>query len=187
MFCPHCGQQQVSDVVRFCSRCGFLLEGINQVLALGGNLPTRVIQPDAGQMSPRRKGVRQGAMLMLSTLLAVPIIAILGVTFLPHPEVVVPIAALLCFVGGLLRILYALLLEENTPQIVPVQETSDSASQMAQIGPGLRGTALPPPPANAALGWRPRADTAEFTQPPSVTENTTRLLGRDEPKDVEPQ
>jgi hypothetical protein len=187
MFCPQCGQQQVSEMVRFCSRCGFLLEGVSQVLALGGNLPARLVQPGGGQISPRRKGVKQGAMLMLSTILVVPIIAILGVSFLPHPEVVVPIAALLCFVGGLLRILYALLLEDNTPQVEATQETAYSAPHMAQVGPGFRGSTLPPAAANPPLGFRARPDTAEFAQPPSVTENTTRLLGRDEPKEAEPQ
>ena len=28
MFCPQCGQQQVSDVTRYCSRCGFPLDGV---------------------------------------------------------------------------------------------------------------------------------------------------------------
>ncbi|HAF15758.1 MAG TPA: zinc ribbon domain-containing protein, partial [Blastocatellia bacterium] len=36
MYCPKCGQQQASDAVRFCSRCGFLLEGTAAVLATGG-------------------------------------------------------------------------------------------------------------------------------------------------------
>jgi hypothetical protein len=124
-------------------------------------------------------------MLMLSTILVVPIVSILSVFFLPHPEVVIPIAALLCFAGGLLRILYALLLEENNPQSATTEDTAVPWPQAAQLGPRDRGHALPEPPAKPGLGWRPRVDTAEFAQPPSVTENTTRLLAREEPKDAE--
>lgn len=105
MYCPQCGQQQVSDAVRFCSRCGFLLEGVTVVIASGGIIPARYIQPQNQQLSPRSKGVRQGAMLMLSTLLIVPLISIISVFFLGNPEVIIPITAILCFGGGLLRIL----------------------------------------------------------------------------------
>ena len=83
MYCPQCGQQQVSDVTRFCSRCGFPLDGAAAVLASGGALPTGY-QPGYQQMSPRSKGIRQGALLMLSTLLIVPLVAIVSaVAILP--------------------------------------------------------------------------------------------------------
>jgi hypothetical protein len=28
MFCPHCGQEQISEEIRFCPRCGFLLADV---------------------------------------------------------------------------------------------------------------------------------------------------------------
>src|SRR5882724_6128237 len=108
MYCPQCGQQQVSDATRYCSRCGFLLDGVVAVLASGGAVPTRYLQPVSRKLSPRSKGVRQGAMLMLSTILIVPLIAIISVFILGSPEVIVPLFAISLFVGGLLRILYAL-------------------------------------------------------------------------------
>ncbi|MDQ6653227.1 MAG: zinc ribbon domain-containing protein, partial [Acidobacteriota bacterium] len=117
MYCPQCGQQQVSDAIRFCSKCGFLLEGVTVVLASGGMLPARYVQPGNQQLSPRSKGVRQGAMLMLSTLLLVPLVSIITVNFLGNPEVIIPITAIFCFVGGLLRILYAVLMEDAVAQM----------------------------------------------------------------------
>src|SRR6185295_9217018 len=109
MFCPQCGQQQVSDMTRFCSRCGFLLEGTTAVLASGGAAPVRYVQPQPGfkQLSPRSKGVRQGAILMLSTILIVPLVTIISIFILGYPEVIVPLSAILLFVGGLFRIIYA--------------------------------------------------------------------------------
>ena len=180
MYCPQCGQQQVSDTVRFCSRCGFLLEGVNVVLSSGGQIPTRFMPPPTNApLSPRSKGVRQGAMLMLSTLLVVPLIAIITVNLLePIAHIVVPMAALFCFVGGLLRILYALLMEDSVPQYDSVNRANQGPSQLENPA----RNALPPASANLANNWRPRPNTAEIYQPPSVTENTTRLLDKEDPK-----
>src|SRR5437867_543502 len=108
MYCPQCGQQQVSDITRYCSRCGFLLDGVAAVLSSGGALPTLYVQPGNKKLSPRSKGIRQGAMLMLSTLLIVPLMAVISVFILGHPQVFVPIVAISLFVGGLLRMIYAL-------------------------------------------------------------------------------
>ena len=45
MYCPQCGQQQLSDNLRFCSRCGFPLEVVLQILGTGGMLPALRIRP----------------------------------------------------------------------------------------------------------------------------------------------
>jgi hypothetical protein len=183
MYCPQCGQQQVSDATRFCSRCGFLLDGVTAVLASRGAVPTRYLQPPTQKLSPRSKGVRQGAMLMLSTLLIVPIIAIISVFILGSPEVIVPIVALTLFVGGLLRILYALLMEDAVPQTDFEQLAGYAPPAASQFERPGHNAALPPAAANQTPSWRPRPNTAEIYQPPpSVTENTTRLLDREDPK-----
>lgn len=181
MYCPQCGQQQVSEVTRFCSRCGFLLDGVTAVLALGGQVPMRYVAPGSRQLSPRSKGIRQGAMLMLSTLLIVPIVSIITVFIIGNPEILVPITAITLFVGGLLRILYALLMEETVPQVDPTQVPGYSAPPTPQLENSAR-VALPPASANAPASWRPRPNTAEIYQPPSITENTTRLLDKNDPK-----
>ena len=180
MYCPQCGQQQVSDVTRFCSRCGFLLEGVAVVLAAGGQVPMRYIQPGSTKLSPRSKGIRQGAMLMLSTILVVPIVSIISVFIIGHPEIVVPITAITLFVGGLLRILYALLMEESYPS-TDVNHVGYAPTGMSHLDASVRNAALPPASANAVPSWRPRPNTAEIYQPPSITENTTRLLDKDDP------
>ena len=36
MYCPKCGQQQISDEMKFCSRCGLALSGLADWLAGGG-------------------------------------------------------------------------------------------------------------------------------------------------------
>ncbi|HSS21110.1 MAG TPA: hypothetical protein VLL54_13635 [Pyrinomonadaceae bacterium] len=149
------------------------------VLSSGGLVPNRFAPPSNRGPSPRSKGVRQGALMMLSTLPIVPVVAILTAYFHIIPELVVPITAIALFVGGLFRIFYALLMEDDTPVI-----RTDSASYAPPANqfdrPAPMG-ALPPPVANPTTGWR-RPDTAEIYQRPSVTENTTRLLDKDDPK-----
>ena len=182
MYCPQCGQQQVSDVTRYCSRCGFLLDGVTAVLASGGAVPTRYVQPGYKQLSPRSKGVRQGALMMLSTLLIVPLMAIIGYGIIGLPAEFVGVTAVLCFVGGLLRILYALLMEDSVAPINLELMAGQTQPAVPQFARPVQNSALPPASVNATPGWRPRTNTAEIYQPPSVTENTTRLLDKDEKK-----
>jgi hypothetical protein len=140
----------------------------------------RYIPPGKAKMSPRSKGIRQGAMLMLSTILLVPLVAIFTVNFSINPELFVPFTAVFCFVGGLLRILYAAIMEDANPPI-DTDQIAGYATGVPQLDPHARSTALPPA-ANNVPSWRSRPITAEIYQPPSVTENTTRLLDKDEPK-----
>ena len=185
MYCPQCGQLQVSDVTRYCSRCGFPLDGVAAVLASGGAIPTRYVQPGNQKPSPRTKGVRQGAMLMLSSFLVVPIVAILTVNidlFYPVSHIIISLTALFCFVGGLLRMLYALLMEDSTPQMDLEQIGSYAPTPTPQFDRSVHKAALPPAAANQTPSWRPRPNTAEIYQPPSITENTTRLLDKEDPQ-----
>jgi hypothetical protein len=119
---------------------------------------------------------------MLSTILFVPLIAVITVTMLGSPEIFVPLAAISLFVGGLLRIIYALLMEDTVPP--PATEPVPGYNpQFQQFERPSQGNALPPATANPVPGWRPRANTAEIYQPPpSITEGTTRLLKKDEPE-----
>lgn len=190
MFCPQCSQKQVSNEARFCSSCGFQLYAVSELLKTGGVATFR--PPGPRKLSPRQKGVRQGAMMMLSTMLVVPLVAIIGVALLNLPGEIAGIAAVTCFIGGLLRIIYAVMLEDRE---VPLTESELAGAYtppppLYMNPPPVRGTALPPP----QQGFNPadyrvprRAETGEvIPRPPSVTENTTRLLG-DLPDDASGQ
>lgn len=151
------------------------------MLAAGGQVPMRYVQPGNTRLSPRSRGIRQGALMMLSTLLLVPLMAIITVNFDIAPELFVPATAILFFVGGLLRILYALMMEDAYPTAGVNQAAGYAPTGLPQLDTSARHVALPPAAANPAAGWRPRTNTAEIYQPPSITENTTRLLDKDDP------
>ena len=179
MYCPRCGQQQATDEMRFCSRCGFPMEGAMILLAHGGSLPA--YQPPQGEktMSPRRRGVKQGALLMLIGALLVPVLGVMA-GFAPGRldnvfGFFAALTAIICFLGGPLRMLFAAIFEEGAPAphfVAP-------SSYPTQIRPA-RVSALPAPAANPpTASWR-RPETAEILQPPSVTDHTTRLLDKSE-------
>ena len=117
MFCPQCGQQQVTGVIRFCSRCGFPLDGVIQLLASGGTLPAYRSADEPVQISARRKGVKQGGLLLLSGALLVPILAMFAsFSSSVFPQMLAILAAIVCFIGGPLRMFYAAVFEEGAPK-----------------------------------------------------------------------
>ena len=185
MYCPQCGQQQVSDNLRFCSRCGFQLEGVLYLLGAGGTLPVHMQSAGGGEMSPRRKGVRQGAVLLLGGTVLVPALGVLN-SFTHGPnllDILVPLAAIIFFIGGLMRMLFAAVFEEGAGSRGHTFPSSYAPPPPpGQVSGVQHSSMLPPAPANAASGWRSRPNTSEIRQPSSVTEHTTRLLDKDEPK-----
>ena len=168
--------------MRFCSRCGFQLSGVADLLARGGATETPKTGPQVRGLSPRQKGMRAGVMQMVSGLLAVPIVAILSHNIFGFEELLIPLAALITFVGGLLRIVYAKLYEDDTPEMEAgaPHAPAAAAAAPAHLSARARVSALPPQQSIPAKDFAPRrANTAELVPPPSVTENTTRLLDED--------
>jgi hypothetical protein len=123
-------------------------------------------------------------MLMLSTFLLVPLLAIFGVAMLGLPGEFVALAAVGCPVGGLLRLLYALMLESNArPGVEAAQPAYVPPPTIPNyLGAPLRGATLPPPQSTPVPApARPqRYNTGELVEPPraSVTDHTTRLLDK---------
>ena len=154
------------------------------LLAHGGMLP--LYQPLDGEkkISPRKRGVKQGVLLMLIGAVLVPLLGVFS-SFAPYRigvafEFFAAAAAILCFVGGPLRMLFAAIFEEGAqpPRYLP----SPSYAPPSIPPQPARVSALPPPAANPTTGWRRQPQTAEFVQPPSVTDGTTRTLEKPEPE-----
>jgi len=118
---------------------------------------------------------------MLSTILLVPLVGILGVVILHLPAAFVGITAVSCFLGGLLRIFYALLMEESVAPMNSESTPTYAQQVMSQFDQSTQNRGLPPASVGAP-GWRPQPTSAEIYRPPSVTENTTRLLDKDDQK-----
>ena len=178
MYCPKCSQQQTSDEMRFCSRCGFPLEGVALIINNDGIVP--VATPDRKVCSSRGKMIRESIYLTLLAW-AITLSATLFFDAGGPWEVAARVGGILFFLMGLiglLRFIYAFLfVRETAPTLAP-----PSAIPRA---PG----SVKNEPVHAALGpqqgiplsdYPRRTQTKEIVAPPSVTEHTTRLL-QDQP------
>jgi len=174
--------------MRFCSRCGFPLTGVTDLLNQGGAQSAAAAPPSEQQMTPRRKGIKQGVTMMFIGAVLVPVLAVLA-TFTVGPsvlEILVPLTAVICFAGGLMRILYAVFFEENNAVTQPSAPGNVSTAYSSELNAGARVSALPPPQSRPAADFlQRRANTAELVPPPSVTENTTKLLDDDKTRRLE--
>ena len=171
MYCPKCGQQQISDDARFCSRCGLSLSGLAEWVADDGVLAVREDKAPMVSTSPRRKGIKRGGKLMFLGCAMVPIFFGLCILVDSPGPLLIPFAI---FFVGLLLILYARIFGEEIPHVKSQQ------TQPSRLGTMFGSTALPPASTlrmNSVGEQRMR--TAEIIRPPSVTENTTKLLDRD--------
>ncbi len=169
MFCPKCGQQS-SDEVRFCPRCGFHLAGLAAYMAANEHAPAGAPLPPAPVMTARRRGMRRGAKLMFICGVLLPAAALLAFEDdAPGPLLLVCTA----FLAGLAWFVYSWLFGDN---VLPVGKDAGRRDlSAAGDRPALGGPTFAPAP----LFNQPRANTAEIYQPPSVTENTTKLLDKD--------
>ena len=165
MFCPSCGQQQISDERRFCSRCGLALSGLAEWLA-GGHLPIkRADQSPVAETSPRRKGIRRAAKVMFGSAVLFPIFLVISLAIDEGGPMIVPITV---FFVALVMMLYARLFSDKTAPAL------NQAAQTSALGSStVRGSLTPA--ANMPINT-PQVRTNELVQRPSVTEHTTRLL-----------
>jgi len=179
MFCPQCSQRQISEEMRFCSGCGFPLEGVSQLVANAGvRLPT--VSGDRNELSPRQKGVRKAAIFLILSAVLTPLVGMM--TALNDDFFVLSVPVLVVFVFGLARLLYALLLENSRPKNdLSLTSAAARENQLRFQGrsglPAAQGVPIP----NSAT-WRQPANTSEMARPFSVTDNTTKLL-KDEAKE----
>ncbi|HVF45053.1 MAG TPA: zinc ribbon domain-containing protein [Pyrinomonadaceae bacterium] len=174
MFCPKCGQQS-SDEVRFCPRCGLQLAGLPAYVAANevtqGGAP---VQP-APSMTARRRGIRRGAKIMFVSAVLLPAAALLAFEGdAPGPLLLVLTAGL----AGLLWMVYSWLFNDNTvPVAGRAARKAARKRDLAAAGerPALGAAQFTPAP----LFDQRRGNTGELYRPPSVTENTTKLLDKD--------
>jgi hypothetical protein len=179
MYCPNCGQSQASDEMRFCSRCGFLLEAVSKLLASGGLLPAYVsnTEPAPKEPSPRRRGVRHGGGLLLFGVFLIPFFAI------AHEAIGLPdefmFLGALCIMAGIMRMLYALFFQEGALRAPkPPPQFYAPPQSVAPVNPAYQEM-LPPAQGAPVYQYRePRVNTGEIMHQPSVTDHTTRLLDK---------
>ncbi len=181
MFCPNCGNERVSDATIYCNRCGFLLTGTAEIMALGGVLPTTISTTNSKGSSPRKKGLKQALFIFLLMFLVVPIVSIFTIAINVQPFVPAMVTVAL-MMGSMLRAAYALLFESNEPGGATLEQKGAAMVQqiIAKQNAGTLPESRMAPAADFVApqrgDWR---DTTDL-EPSSVTESTTRLLSNQE-------
>jgi uncharacterized protein with PQ loop repeat len=180
MHCPRCGQKQISPEIKFCSRCGFPLGLVSEILAHGGFLPQLADLYKTKSKFTRRNGLIFSLFWFLFfVLIMTPFWGIVDVDELAG------MSAILGIFGGLMIFLASFFFLKNPPKENPAMLNEPPSPNAFNIHNTNSSNALPPrqsvpvdayvPP--AAGSWK-APETGDL-QPRSVIENTTKLLNKD--------
>lgn len=179
MFCPQCGQGRSSMETSFCSRCGFPLVGVAELLANRGNLLVLSGAPEISPLTPRKRGLKQSLYLLLSALLIFPLIAIIVIatgselsqTFIPSAFL-----AIIAF----LRMIYAVVFQSDVALKECVSKNIHrSMNDLSASGALPTQISTPVPDYVSPFGGDIFATASLADRPPSVTEGTTHRLEKD--------
>jgi hypothetical protein len=185
MHCPRCGQQQVTEDIKFCSRCGFPLGLVSEILAHGGFLPQLAeLNNKSKKWLTRNFGLKISLLwFLLICFILVPLAAITKA-----PSGIVPGLAIIGFCGALvLTVLSTLFLPNEKKSFTGQNEIQNDNLHAPQfLGGNQNQNALPPQTSQPVSSYAPPTagswkapDTGELV-PRSVTEGTTKLLQKDE-------
>ena len=149
MFCAKCGQEQASESVHFCSRCGFELKVIEEGLAK--------------------------RLFLMAMYLVITICAIVGWGSLTSGPGYLQVRAIITIIAA---ITFYLLFSADLTDVFK-KLFAQNMQRNKQIAAAGEETALPPAHSIpvSSLGSQ-RVNTADLLQPPNVTEQTTTLLDK---------
>ncbi|MBC7900545.1 MAG: zinc ribbon domain-containing protein [Saprospiraceae bacterium] len=181
MHCPRCGQQQISEQTKFCSRCGFQLGLVSELLVHGGVLPQLAELSRNRSIFTRRNGVAFSLLWCLFFLLIMtPLWGILDVDELAGASAIIGIF------GGLMFLVSSMFFLKKASPSFDLPPSITQNQQPANLYGAPSMNALPPQqsqPVSTYMApegsWR-AADTGDLARPGSVTEGTTKLLKKDQ-------
>ena len=189
MHCPSCGQKHVSstehlrpfpgwrDEVRFCSRCGFPMELVGELLDHGGFLPKLAELDQKKAIFTRKNGIVFSVFWMILLMVLIP--AIIGI--LSGTGEAQGVSAVIGLIGGLMIMIGSIALLPSSEQHFLLSDHPMPPPPATAYGlQGAQHQALPPQrstpvsahvPPQAGM-WR---DTNDL-EPSNLTERTTRPL-----------
>jgi hypothetical protein len=165
MYCPRCSQEQASDELRFCSKCGLPLTEVTGVLARGG------VPAETQETKPPRSAARRWSLRLFMAALAFFVLAIFSAA---AEDAAVPIFGLLTFASfviGSCVLIYSWIKGRMRGR----SQSAQLGQQTSRVEAPQRG-ALAPAYAPPIAMPREGVDTGKVAEPPSVTEHTTRHL-----------
>lgn len=172
MFCPKCGQEQVTVVPNFCSRCGFQLTELTRLLASDG-APGETPE----NKPPRDKLTRYGMRLVMAALVFFAL-SLFSAAAEGDAMAIFGFLTFVLFVIGSCFLTYSWIRSRRR------RRESDALGQQISRLEALQQGKLMSAPAPLNM-TRARFDTGEVAEAPSVTEHTTRQLEHKPPRERE--
>jgi hypothetical protein len=186
MHCPRCGQQQVSEQTKFCSRCGFQLGLVSELLQNGGFLPQlnelyKEKQSLFSSIFTRKNGIVFSVIWFIFWVMMVP--AFFGIA---NEDEAAGVSAVFGIFSTMMLLIFSLAVLKRGTKRFELPPSIAGQPPAPLYGNQAVG-ALPPQQAQPATSYIPpegswRApDTGDLARRPgSVTEGTTKLLQKDE-------
>lgn len=182
MHCPRCGQQQVSDQTKFCSRCGFQLGLVGELLEHGGYLPQLAeLQKRKTTVLTRKNGVIFSILWLIFWMMMLPaFFGALGASRLSGAF------AAFGFFSSLIIMVASVALLKRAPKDYGLGPQEMAGASPSNLYGHTPMGALPPRQVEPASTYMPPGaawrvpDTGDLARPGSVTEGTTKLLKNDE-------
>ncbi len=182
MHCPRCGQQQVSGETKFCSRCGFQLGLVAELLANGGVLPQLAeLYKSKSTFFTKKNGVIFTVLWFIFFVMMMP--AFFGIADFEEGAAV---SAVFGIFSTIMLLIISLGVLKKTPKAFQQWSMESQPAPAPLYGQQQPQTALPPQQQQPATTytaphgvWR-SPETGELIERGSVIENTTKLLKHDE-------
>lgn len=177
MYCPKCSAPLDSDEMQRCSRCGLPLDNLKEVILGNSQSKTR-----EDNLSPQQKGIRQGVMAMLLSIILMPAYMLLAALF-PANDLLVESSVsdtpfekisqavlFTIFMFGLARVLYAYFFQQSA-------RTKENESPVSQLDGSTSYSALPSAPGIPISGFGSwRVDVDEMGHSQNVPEHISKSL-----------
>lgn len=167
MYCPRCSQQQLQDEVRFCSRCGFQLVAVSQLLKTDGVASEKLPLIKRPELRKRAKQIFFSFCLLV---VSFPLMGLIDPYF-PFLSPFILAVPFIIFLVSLIQTIYYVIFGES---LLPIKNQSFAFNE--------NGQQLNYQSAQSLALETSSFDTSEFIQPPSITEPTTNLIKNEERK-----
>jgi len=183
MHCPRCGQQQISQETKFCNRCGFQMGLIPHLIANNGVLPQLAeLYKGKSSLFTRKNGLILTALWFIFFVMMMP--AFFGIA---NVEELAAASAVFGVFSTMMLLIISLAFLKRAPKKSEIMQLEMMQNVSQALHGGHAVGALPAQQSQPAQVYSPptagswRApDTGEFSRPGSVTDNTTKLLQKDE-------
>ena len=166
MYCPKCGTERTSDETSFCSKCGFRLREVAELVGqpFNGDEPV-------DEWSPRKRGLFQSFLILsLGVILFASAFLLFGFVLLRNYTSYFVLASLVLFILGILRAGFAFFESSQVKQGTN-RKTLATTNERPYLSEGM-----PPPAARVMDASRDLPRTTRELATPLVTEETTRSL-----------